>query len=168
MDKNGLSAVITTLILIAISFALVAIVWSIVNTLVKDNLETTEACFGNFEKVIINSLYTNYDPLSNYFQFSINIKDVHLDKLFISISEESGITKTFIITEEEQQIENLANYGSDGFGVDQIKLPGENAGLSYVTNYFSEKPSSMEISSVINKRQCGIVDSLYEIDFKTF
>lgn len=162
-SKTGLSGVITVVILIALVFALVSIVWVVVNNLIKDELEDVESCFGVFGEVTINSRYTCYDSSSSDFQFSINIGDLDAEEILISISGE-GTVKSFTITSEDQQIANLANYKSIGFGTDQIKLPGKNAGLTYVTDAFSDSPNSIEIAPIINGKQCDVSDSLSEID----
>ncbi len=161
--KRGLSGVITVVILIALVFALVSIVWVVVNNLIQSELEDVESCFGVFGEVTINSRYTCYDSISNEFQFSINLKDIEVGNILISISGD-GAVKSFTITNEDQQIANLANYKSTGFGTDQIKLPGKNAGLTYVTDAFSNAPDSIEIAPIINGKQCDVSDSLSEID----
>jgi FlaG/FlaF family flagellin (archaellin) len=162
-NKRGLSAVIATLILIALTMTVVLVVWGVVVPLVKEQLEETESCFGVFEKVIIDSMYTCYNFSSNRFQFSINIKDVDVDEVVVSISGE-GATKSFKITNEQQTIPGLANYGSTGFGTDWIKLPEKNAGLTYIASGFPDKPDFIQIAPVINGKQCDVSDSLSNID----
>ena len=163
MKKKGLSGIITAVILIALAFALVTIVWVIVTNLIQGELEDAESCFGVFGEVTINNRYTCYNSSSNELQFSISIKEINVEEILIAISE-GGTIKSFTITNDDQQITNLANYQSTGFGTDQIKLPGENAGLTYVTNAFSNKPDLIEIAPIINGKQCEVSDSSAEID----
>ena len=162
-NNKGLSGVITAVILIALAFSLVTIVWVVVNNLVQEELDDVESCFGVFDEVTINGRYTCYNSISNELQFSINVKDINIEEILIAISG-AGTTKSFTITSEEKTIANLANYQSTGFGTDQIKLPGKNAGLTYVTNAFSNAPDLIEIAPIINGKQCGVSDSLSEID----
>lgn len=159
-NKRGLSTVIATVILIALAMAVVMIVWSVIVPLVKNQLKQTESCFGNFGKITINSRYTCYNFSSNEFQFSINIGDVDVDEVVVSISGE-GITKSFRITNEEQAISDLAPYPS---GSGNVKLPEKNAGLTYIASGFTDKPDLIQIAPVINGKQCDVSDSLFEID----
>ncbi|MCK4552739.1 hypothetical protein KAT80_00870 [Candidatus Pacearchaeota archaeon] len=162
-NKRGLSAIITTLILIALVISAIAIIWVVVHNLIKKNISSTESCADVLGKVEITNRYTYYDSNSDKLQFSINLKNIDVDKVLVSISE-SGEIKSFAITNEKQQIANLANYGSTGFGTDQIKLPEKNVCLSYVTNAFTNKPDSITISPIINGHQCGVCDSLFKIN----
>lgn len=166
-NKKGVAPVVATVLLIALVIVLVAAVWAVVNNLVKGKLEESGACFGIFEKVSLNSRYTCYDSSSNEFWFSISISDIDVDEVLVGISAE-GNSISFKISNEEQQIANLANYGSTGFGTDQIKLPSKNAGLTYILNItgdgFSETPNSISIAPIIAGIQCGVSDSMHGID----
>lgn len=161
-NKNGLSAVITTLILIALVIAAIAIVWVTVTNLLTSKLDAAESCMGIFEKVEINKLYTCYNGSSDRFQFSINIREITIDEAVVSVSG-AGTTKSYTLTNVAVAIPNLANYGSTGFGTDLIQLPGKNSGLTYVSNYFDSAPDSIKIAPTINGNQCEVSDSLLEI-----
>ena len=161
--KKGLSGVVTSVILIALVMVATAIVWVFVRNLVEEKLEDSGNCMDIFGKVSLNNRYTCYNSSSSDTQFSISIGDINVDEVLISISED-GTTKSFKISNEEKEIVNLANYKSTGFGTDQIKLPGKNAGLTYVTNAFLNQPDLIEIAPIINGKQCGVSDSLSEID----
>ena len=62
-NHKGLSGVITAVIMIALVLAAAGIVWGVVNNMLKGQMEGAEACFGNYDKVTINSIYTCYDLL---------------------------------------------------------------------------------------------------------
>ncbi|MCK5043820.1 hypothetical protein KAR52_02360 [Candidatus Pacearchaeota archaeon] len=162
--KKGVSGVITAVLMVVLVMAATAIVWVVVKNLVSEKLETTESCFMTFGKITINSRYTCYDSALNEFQFSINMEDISIDELLIGIAGE-GTTKSFKISNEETDITGLTNYPSGSSG---IKLPGKNAGLTYIydltTGGFSMKPDSIEIAPIINGKQCDISDSLLAID----
>ncbi len=106
--KKGLSGVITVVIMIALVMAAAAIVWGVVNNLLKDKMESSEACFGNYNKVTINRIYTCYDSTFDTFQFSLNIGDIEVDEVLVSVSSE-GSTNSYTLTNEAQTITGLLN-----------------------------------------------------------
>jgi hypothetical protein len=160
MKKKGLSGIITMVILIALALAVVAIVWVVINNLVKEQVTSTESCFGIFGKVKINELYTCWENDSDEFQFSIEIGDVEVDELLISVASQ-GATKSFRMTNEEKTIEGIKNYPSGSTG---IILPGKNSGLTYIYTGLSARPDSIEIAPVIKGTQCEISDSIHSIE----
>lgn len=164
-NRSGISGVVTVVILIALVVVLISIVWVAVQGLVEDKLGSAEACLEVFEKVKINSRYTCYekkveDP--NLFQFSITRGDIELDKILVSISSE-GEMKTFEIP---GTYDNVKNY-KDGEYDEALTLPEKNAGLTYVSQGWSEKPDLVEISLVIEGIPCQVSGSLSDIDFCT-
>lgn len=158
-NKRGVSGVITVVILVGLVMVTTAIVWTVVNGLVSDRIGDAEACFGNFEKVTLNNRYTCYDSSSNETMFSINIGDIEVDSVIVSISSE-GATKGYTITDEVTNIEGLTNYS----GGDDVIIPGKNSGLTYIATEYSSEPDSINIKPVINGKQCDISDSIIEID----
>jgi len=163
MKQRGLSGVIASVIMIAVVITSVVIVWGVVIPLVEDNLGESESCFGIFEEVTINSMYTCYDSDLGEFNFSINIADIDVDEVLVSVSSE-GSTKSYTLTNTEKIIVGLANYGSTGFGTDLIKLPEKNAGSTYISNEFPDEPNRIQIAPIIDGNQCDVSDSLFEID----
>ena len=164
-EKGGISEVIVTVIMVGLVLAAIAIVWGVVNGLIKGKLKNTESCLGNLGEINIDSQYTCYDTLANpdVFQFSISIGDAeNIQKIIVSISG-AGATKSFELN-ASGKVNNLANFESTGYGTDIISIPGKNEGKTYVTNFFASKPDSMKIVPVINGQQCEISDALNEID----
>lgn len=161
VNKKGLSLVVTTILLIALTMVLIGIVWGIVNNLIKKSTEDTNACFGIFEKVVLNSEYTCYNE--DGLRFSISIGDVDVDEVLVGVSL-GGESSTFIIKKTPSQINNLVMYPD---GSTSIKLPSKNAGLTYVLDLsgagFSGTPDSIEIAPVVQGAQCEVSDSLNEI-----
>lgn len=166
-NHKGLSGVITVVIMIALVMAAAVIVWGVVNTLIRGQMESAEACFGNYNKITLNGIYTCYEYISadNYYvHFSLNIGDIEVDSVLVSVSAE-GATNSYTLTnEDEVTIPGLANYGSTGFGTDLIILPSKNAGKTYIANGFTEKPDLIKIAPVINGQQCEISDTLSNIE----
>ncbi len=159
--KKGLSLVIATLILVLLSLVLAGVVWGVVNKIIKEKVDEVNSCFGNFEKVTINNKYTCYNYSSKELQFSISIADISIDELIVSVSGDIQ-TQSFKITKSGSEISMVKNYKSSD---PIIKLPGENAGKTYLFNTTNiGKPSSIKIAPVINKKQCQASDELNTID----
>ena len=161
-NKRGLSGIITAILMIALVMAAIVVVWTVVNNLVKGELENAESCVGSYGKVSINSLYTCYDTDAGTLQFSMIVRDVEVDAILISISSE-GSTKSYTITDQAGPITDLTNYGS---GTADIEIPDKNAGKTYVvdTGIFSDIPDLIEIAPIINGKQCDVSDSLPQVD----
>ena len=160
MKKKAVSTVIASVMAIALVFALVAIVWGVIVPLVKEQLRGAESCSGIFDKVTINNMYTCYNSTSEELQFSINIGDIDVDEVLVSISIQ-GTTKSYRLTNEEQTIGDLKLYPS---GSVSVKLPEKNSGLTYIATGFSSKPDLIKLAPVINGKQCEPTSSLYDID----
>jgi len=163
LNRKAISGVIAAVILIALTVGIISIVWVVVNNLVTTELEGAQSCFGVFEKVTINNQYTCYDSSSNMFQFSISVGDLEAEEVLVSISGE-GQSKSFKITNTASIIDNVLNYT----GGQSIILPKTNSGLTYVYDLtaggFSSSPDKVEIAPIINKKQCGVSDSLSDIE----
>jgi hypothetical protein len=164
--KRGLSGIITAVIMVTLVMAAAVIVWGVVNRMIQEQMESAEACFGNYDKVTINSMYTCYEFVGEndyHVHFSLSIGSIDVDSIIISVSSE-GSTNSYTITNNEETINGLANYDSTGFGTDLIILPNKNAGKTYIANGFTEKPDLIQILPVINKQQCEISDTLSNIE----
>jgi flagellin-like protein len=163
-NKKGLSAIITVLLLIALTVAVVAIVWVVVNNLVTDELEGAGSCFGVLDKVNLDSRYTCYDGTGNELWFSISIGDIEVDEVLVSISGE-GTSSGFKINSTDSQITNVVSYPSRSA---DVKLPGKNSGRTYIFDLdaagFTEMPDSIEIAPIISGNQCGISDTMQQFD----
>lgn len=160
LSKRGLSTVITTILLIMLVFVLISIIWTVVNNLVTKSLDKAGSCFANFEKVTLNNKYLCYNSSSGEMMFSINIKEIDVEGVLVSITM-SGGSKSYTLINEEQNIFGLGPYPS---GSGNVRLPEKNAGLTYIASGFSEKPDSIQIAPIINGNQCEVSDSSFEID----
>lgn len=162
-SKRGLSAVVTTMILVALSMAAIVLVWVFVSNMVKKQIGSSESCYGNYDKVKINGQYTCYERVSasNYnLRFSLAIGDIDVDKVIVSISS-VGAVKSYTITNTPQVISGLKMYPS---GINQVNLSGKNAGLSYNATGFGGKIDSIQIAPVIGGNLCEVSDSLASIE----
>jgi len=159
-NKKGLSTVVITVILIALSMAAVVLVWGFVNNLIKKQIGSSESCFGNYDKVVLNKQYTCYDSASKEFRFSLSIGDVKVDKVVISVSSASAI-KSYEITNEAQTDLGLVRYPTD---TDPVILPTKNSGFTYSTDDFSSAVDLIKIAPVMGSNQCKVSDTLSQIE----
>ena len=87
-NRKGLSAIVATVLLIALTLAITSIVWVVVSNLVKDKIESTESC-GILNEVDLNTRYTCYNQTTgnDEFWFSIDVGEVEeLEDILVSIS----------------------------------------------------------------------------------
>ena len=183
-NHKGLSGVITAVIMIALVMAAAGIVWGVVNNVLKGQMESSEACFGNYNKVTINSIYTCYNSELDTFQFSLNIGDIEVDEVLVSVSSE-GATNSYTLTNDAQTITGLFPYVTQGFDCDEeilfcegeevcingncvlpgeVMLPAKNAGLTYIASGFSVKPDLIRIAPIISGQQCEVSDTVSNIE----
>jgi len=162
--KKGLSAVITSLMLILLALVLVGMLWAIIGGLTEDKLDDAESCFDIFGKIEINEEYTCYDSSTKELQFSINRGDIEIDKLLIAISGD-GKKQSIEIPKEDTSLTYLKYY--QGTYNEVLKIPDKNQGRTYVYNItdggFTSAPDGIEIVPVIGGSQCGVSSSLEEI-----
>jgi len=97
LNKKALSTIVASLIMILLVLVAVGIVWTFINNLLQEATGNT-GCFNVFDEVVINSQYTCYTTTPNELQVSVNVKDLEIDAVLISISG-SGATKSYIIND---------------------------------------------------------------------
>jgi hypothetical protein len=159
-NKKGLSTVVITVILIALSMIAVGVVWLAVSGLIKNQIGSSESCFGNYDKVQINKQYTCYNSSSEEVRFSLIIGDIDVDKIVVSVSSASA-TKSYDITNTAQIISNVSMYPS---GASEIILPEKNAGLTYRATGFDSAIDLIRIAPVIGGNQCEVSDTLSQVE----
>ena len=158
-NKSGLSLVISALIMIVLVIVGVSIIWAVVDKMINKEVSKSEACFGIFEKVNINNDYTCYNYSSEELLVSIEIGDIELEKLLVSISGK-GTSKSFNLY-EGANYDYVRKYPSGAYN-ESLNLPGKNSGATYVVK--TTKVSIIELAPIINGQQCEVSDSLSEID----
>lgn len=160
MNKKAISGVVTAVLMIGLVMVAGVIVWVVVTNLVQGQLGDVESCFGVYEKVKINDMYTCYDTNTNDFQFSLSIDNLDVDAVIVSVYQEGAI-KSYTLTNQSQNITGLGPYPSTS---GNVTLPGKNSGLTYISTEFAGKPDSVTLAPIINKKQCEVSASLSEID----
>jgi len=164
-SKKALSTIVTTVILISVSMAAIALVFGIVSNLMRTQMKSTESCFGNYNKVELEGRYTCYDKIvvgasTTYaLRFSIAMGDVTVDKVIIGINSLSN-SKTYEITNTATTVADLSTYPTGS----SVSLPLKNGGRTYnTTSIFNSKIDSIKIAAVINGVKCDVADTINEI-----
>ena len=160
-NKNALSEVVTTVIMIALVMAAAAIIWGVVSSLIKDQTSNAQACFGNYDKITLYGEGTCYNP-SDLTVASIYIDSkVKTDKIIVTIHTAS-LTKSFEIPGRD---ENVALYSATSPIYNASLSPiAPNSGVRYLVKGLGSVPTSIEISPVIGGSQCGISDNIKTIN----
>lgn len=160
MSKKALSAVVGTVILIALAVGLISIVWIVVNDIVKEELGSAESCFNIIEKITINSEFTCYNSENNELNVSISVGEVNVEKILVSVTSQE-MSKGFEI---KQGSSDKIKFSDTEYG-NPIYAPEKNSGITYTLKLESltGTPKTVKISPTIEGTQCGVVDELYEI-----
>lgn len=162
IKKKAISGIVATVIMIALVVGVISILWVVVSNLVKEQIGSSEACFGNFGKVTLNKQYTCYNSGSNEIEFAMSIGDITIDSVIVSVSGKSG-AKSFEVKNESYSYVRMysGSYGGT------LQLPDKNAGLTYVINLAGigiADAKSIRIAPIINSNQCEVSDSILEIN----
>lgn len=164
-QKKGVSDVLATVLLIAITISVAAIVWVVVRNLVQGDIQSSNACFGIFDKVEINSQYTCYNNTAGTDElwFSISVGDIEkIEDILVGISG-SGTSSSFKIIGDNPA--NLSYFNRTKPSV--LSIPGKNSGQAYIYKLpgnFTEKPDSIQIALIIDGEMCGDLAPITEFD----
>ncbi len=148
MNKKAMSAIIAVMILIVIVLAGTGIIWNIVNKVVDEGLDEAKSCYDLLGKVAVNSKYTCYDINKNEMYVSIEVGDINIDGLLMVIEYETS-SVSFELTNEPTDV-GLKDYD----GGSRVKVPGKNAGVTYIATNIIETPLSIKIAPKINGNLC--------------
>jgi len=154
-NKKGLSVVIATVILVALTLAAIGIIWTAVNTLVEDSTEGAESCFNLFEKVSIEDRYTCYNVTSGETVFSISVGDVDLEGVLVGVATNTtGVSLALV--KGGSLIPGLRMFN----GSSTVFSPAKNSGESYVLSGLNGTPRLVEIIPVVGGTECDIIDTV--------
>ena len=155
-NKKAVSGIVVTMILIALVVAISSAVYTLTRKTVQEKIKQSESCGLNLiDKISLNNEYTCYDSINQKVQFSINVGDIEVEEILISIETETD-SEIYVLNNEENN--NLGKYGEG----DTI-IPEKKSGKTYIANGFNEKPTQIQIAPKINGKQCGVVDSINNI-----
>ena len=159
IEKKGVSTIIATVIMIALVIIIISVLWVVVNNLIGEQIASSESCFGNFGKINFNKQYTCYNSSLNEIQFAINIEDIDVEGVLVSVSGQSG-TKSFEV-KDGLTYSYVKMFG--GIYNESLNLPGKNAGLTYVIDLDVigiANATSTKIAPIIRGTQCEVSDSI--------
>lgn len=170
-NKKALSTVVATVVIIMLTVAAIAIVWTFVKAMVEKNRDQVESCFDieSGQKVLLEGLYTCYglDTEGNLenVSVSISIADVEIEALVISIMT-GGSTKTVTLTNTPTAYPDVKNYNGPGGFDYPLSLPEKKSGKTYVIAGFPEGLTEVDwirIAPIVNGNQCGITDQINDV-----
>jgi len=159
MNARGFSQVVSTVVLIALTVALVGGTLVVVREFVRGNLDKASACNDILEKINLNAEYTCFDSTTNSTLISISRKDFSLDALLVAVSFDD-FSRTFYLDDEEKVVDGVTNYKSV---VTEVSLPETESGKTYCVADTFSAPLKIEIAPKRGGTQCEVVDSILEI-----
>jgi hypothetical protein len=157
MIKNtkGMSTVVSTVIMIALVIAAVAVVWGFVYPMIEENLESSGDCQDIVGKIELNNGYTCYDSMGEKLYFMIEQKDVETaNKLIVKIS--AGLSPFSVEIPGDDNVTMCSEEPVDA------ELPGKNRGKTYYVGVSSEV-DSIGIIPEVGGKQCTQVDSISDV-----
>ena len=162
-EKKGISTVIATLLLVALTIILVGVVWTMVNNIVRNNINSANACYNTQGKVTLNNDYTCYNNsgANPELVFSINVADLSIDDIIVSISNGQNSTSFWINRDNATSGLLYLNRTPNAL------IPAENHGLTYVfplPSYYTDAPENIKITPVIEGQTCSNIDSISQFD----
>lgn len=175
-NKRGLSTVISVIILILLTLAVVSSVWVIVNNILNEKIDKSKACDLNFDKLTLNSEYTcqkkdNFGK--NELQISINRGDIDLDEIKIFISNETDSSSFDLSDPSNEKLFFWLILGGDADWSNPHPLLEKESGETYIYSQsvafgFPKTISggtfqSIHIAPIIDEQECDISSSIKSI-----
>lgn len=156
LRSKGLSAVISTVILVLLVVVISSIVWIVVDNMIKEKTESASSCFGIMDKVYIEDRGTCYNSSSGELKVYVSVRNIEVEKVLLSVSGKEG-AESFEIPSDDERIRA---YG------DELVVPGKNSGKVYNLNLSGLNLGSLysvKLVPVINGEPCEASDELREI-----
>lgn len=149
-QKKGLSAVVTTVLLVGISVALVGVILGIVKPFAENQLEESKRCYDVLGSVNFNYQYTCYNVSNETMVVSISQEDVELDGMIFVFNEINGTSS------ESFTLNNIEG--------DDYQIPGPESGQRYYFHGVEEKPSYIAVAPIAGGDSCDVSDETYNIN----
>ena len=148
MHKKGLSAIIVTLLLIALVMAIFSMVFAFIVPFIKERMDESKTCFDALGKLGIEEGYslTCYNESSGKTGISIKMGDVEIDGFKISLR---GQEQSQVFEVKSGKVEGVKLYN----GTDVLELPGKNEERTYIFNSSFEVKTAL-IAPVIGDKTC--------------
>ncbi|MDA3836545.1 MAG: hypothetical protein PF542_02895 [Nanoarchaeota archaeon] len=154
-NKKALSQIVGTMLMVLLTISMIGAAWGIINNFVLNKLDSAKACYGITEEITFNTKYTCYNTSSNRTLVSVNLKEIELEGLLISVDYGTD-SFVFELTNDNQTLTGLTNYPN---GNDGVVLPKQDSGKTYIVER-AGKPSKAYMAPKRGKEQCDIADSI--------
>ena len=157
------------LIIVAITISAVGILWYVVNTLIESQTESSE-CINTIEKVLINNYYTCNDSSTDELRISVELKDVsdiNVSKVVVQVYGETG-SVSFEVPASANEYDYM-KASSGGTWGEALALPSKNSAKVYYMDVSAGganigEPSIIKVTPVVGNHQCGVSDTLTNIE----
>ncbi len=160
-SKKALSQIVSSVLLIALTIAVIAIIWGVLQTFVIGKLESTSSCYGILGKISLNNDWTCYDQTNQEMHFSIDRGEIDVESVLISVSTETDSTVR-IIKDEFSIVANVTKLGDTS---NNVSLPKRESGKTYILENVTEKPTKIAIAPFMGTKQCDVSDTIETIGY---
>jgi hypothetical protein len=148
-NKKGLSTIISILIIIGITMIAGGIIWSVSRTIIQERMDYSKSCsLELLENINIDTINTHYNKTTQNLELYITIGGFDIEKVIVYVTY-NGETKTTALEtdlETNSGKKHTIVLSSLGFSVTDDKAP-----------------EAVKIAPMVNKQQCSIVDTFYQI-----
>lgn len=167
IGKRGISGVVITMILMVLVVAVGAVVISLTQDTVKENIERSKSCGPDLiGKVSFMKDNICYNESSETVVFGLERGDIDLDSLLVSIeSEESSFNFELVSDSKNFSERNKSIYPFSKNWVleGEVAMPSKKSGSSYIVTNVSEKPTGIKLIPTVNRNQCKALDEVSNI-----
>ena len=137
------------------------LVGTFVTNLLNERIESSQNCLDTMDNIIIGNEQTCYNATAKELKIFMEIKDIEIDEVLVSISDGEQ-ANTISITSQEQTLDYIKNR----LRTDPIILPSKKSGLAYYVNVSLlglSTPREIKLVPVIDKKSCEVVDQITSI-----
>ncbi len=164
-NKRGISPVIATVLLVALTIGLGAVVWTTFQSIVRDNISQTSACseYLTGDQIFLVPEFTCFDSNAQELRIGIGRGEKNLERLSVSIRGVAMSTR-FDLFEDPHALPFLRV--SNGTYENPVALPSKRSGVTYVYATQAQnigKPRAIQITPYVSEGACPFTDSLTEI-----
>lgn len=160
-SKKALSNIIASVIMILLVVIAMILVGTFVTNLIQDRITESGSCLDTLDQVLIKDSQTCYSPSLNELKVFIEVKDIEINEILISVADESTAIP-FTIKSEPSTIPSVENYSRGNL----VSIPPKKSGLAYYFNLTElelSKPTSVKVVPIINGKSCSETDQITSI-----
>jgi flagellin-like protein len=159
-NKKGVSDVVTTVVLIAMTIMVVLVAGFAIQKFVLKQTEDSKACFNSFGKLALDPQYTCFNSTAGELYFSIKRENISLDGILVSVVGETRSMEFHILDSMGFVNESLSDFA----GSTLVIAPALNGAKTYLLNTsYIGIPKEIGIYPVFLGKQCEKSDSIKEV-----